>query len=144
MRTTTVTVSADTRLRATAQPTRANAQLVLIHTWIDTNLFLESSLWLRSEMRRPLSTRLLSQHLTPSARYVFNPLFKAIVITDCFVNSVSYSCLFVTHPPTSLYYITYSHNVFPYLKWKHILRKLWSILQQFPLSKDFPLPLSKV
>ena len=51
MRTTTVTMSADTQLRAAAQPTRATAQLVLIHAWIDTNLFLESSLWLRSEMR---------------------------------------------------------------------------------------------
>jgi len=135
MCTTTVAVSADMQLRAAAQPTRATAQLALIHAWIDPNLFLESSLWLRSEMRQPLSTRLSSQHLTPSARYVFNLLFKAIVITDCFVNSVFYSCLFITRPPTSLYYITYSHNVFPYLKWKHIgIRHTPCLISDFWLS----------
>ena len=87
------------QLRATAQPTRATAQLALIHAWIDTNLILESSLWLRSEMRWPLSTRLLSQHLTPSARYVFQPFIQGYRDNRS-LHQLSILQLSFRHPPT--------------------------------------------
>ena len=62
-------------------------------------------------MRRLLSTRLSSQHLTPSARYVFN-LFIQGSRHNILLRQLSIlQCLFVTHPPTS--YTTYfTHTLY--------------------------------
>jgi len=91
---------------------RATALLTSIHTWINTNTSnFRFPLWLRSETRVLLSSKLSSQQLTLSARYVFTQHQKALVITAPSIYIVlllSFSS--PSHPlPYNTYYIALMH-----------------------------------
>ena len=81
-------------------------------------------------MRRLLSTRLLSQHLTPSARYVFN-LFIQGSCHNMLLRQLSIlQCLFVTHPLPILHILLTRCIAIPRLETR------WNRVRACPIS-DF-------